>query len=189
VPPRHGFIREKDDIKFLILYVMTYLKEGVTFSDLADMAMCDDAFSYFEFAECAAELVTSEHIRKEIDSGNELYFITEKGQKTAEAFEKRLPSVVREAGQRSALRVIRRNRRNATIVCKDKHRTDGTAAVELAVMDGEVPVFSLEVMVLNEKQASMFKDNFRNHAEQIYDRLVDVLLADYEEDDFPPKNS
>ena len=189
MPPRHGFIREKDDIKFLILYVMTFLEEGVTFADLADMVMCDDAFGYFEYAECANELVESAHIRKETLEKEELYFITDKGRKTAEAFEKRLPSVVREAAQRSAVRVVRRNRRDATIVCRDKQRADGTTAVELAVMDGDVPVFALEVMVLTEKQSLLFRENFKHHAERIYDGILDVLLADYEEDVFPPKES
>jgi len=194
VPPRHGFIREKDDIKFLILYVMTFLQEGVTFADLADMVMCDDAFGYFEFAECAGELVESLHIRKEFGESEELYYITEKGTKTAEAFEKRLPSVVREAAQRSAVRVVRRNRRNATILCRDKQRSDGTDAVELAVMDGDVPVFALELMVLTEKQSELFKENFRNHAEKIYDGILDVLLANYEQEPSfiqkdPQKNS
>ncbi len=176
---RHGFIREKDDVKFLILYVMTFLREGVTFEDLADMVMCDDAFGYFEYAEAANELVDSEHILKTVGTPT-LYTITEKGRKTSEAFEKRLPSVVREAAQRSAVRVVRRIRRNATIVCRDKARDDGSNAVELAVMDGKVPVFAFEIMVLNEKQSELFRDNFQRHAEKIYDRILDVLLDDYD---------
>ena len=189
MPPRRGFIREKDDIKFLILYVMTFLREGVSFADLADMVMCDDAFGYFEYAECANELVESAHIRTEDTTQGVLYYITEKGTKTAEAFEKRLPSVVREAAQRSAVRVVRRNRRDATIVCKDKVRDDGTSAVELAVVDGDVPIFALEVMVLTEKQSELFRENFKLHAEKIYDGILDVLLADYEDSSFPPKES
>ena len=183
---RHGFVRDMDDIKFLILYVMTFLEDGVTFADLADMVMCDGAFGYFEYAQAVHELVESEHIRT--DTPQELYFITQKGRKTAEAFEKRLPGVVRETAQRSAIRVIRRLRRNATIVCKEKTRSDQTQAVELAVMDGEVPVFALELMVLNEKQAQLFQENFKKYAEKIYDGIVDVLLADYSEESFPSKS-
>ena len=186
MPRRHGFIREKDDIKFLILYVMTFLQEGVTFADLADMVMCDDAFGYFEYAECANELINSSHIRKEEAEREELYYITEKGIKTAEAFGNRLPSVVREAAQRSAVRVIRRNRRDATIVCRDKQRSDGTTAVELAVMDEDVPVFALEVMVLTTEQARLFRENFKHNAEKIYDGILSVLLADYDTEPFPP---
>ncbi len=176
---RHGFIREKDDVKFLILYVMTFLSEGVTFEDLADMVLCDDAFGYFEYAEAANELVDSQHILKS-EGSPALYTITEKGRKTSEAFEKRLPSVVREAAQRSAVRVVRRIRRDATIVCRHKARVDGSNAVELAVMDGEVPVFAFEIMVLTEKQSELFRDNFQKHAEKIYDRIIYALLADYE---------
>ncbi len=191
MPPRHGFIRAKDDIKFLILYVMTFLKEGVTFGDLADMAMCDDAFGYFEFVECVRELTESLHIRVEETTPEgkkpvELYYITEKGVKTAEAFSSRLPSFVREAAQRSAIRVVRRNRRDATILTRDKVRKDGTTAVELAVMDEDTPIIAVELTVLNGEQANLFQNNFRRHAEKIYDGILKVLLDDYEKDDFPP---
>ena len=44
-----------------------------------------------------------------------LYAITEKGREATRIFEKQLPYPVREAAQRSALRVVRQIRRDAAI--------------------------------------------------------------------------
>ena len=180
---RVGFIREKDDVKFLILYCMTFLDEPVTMASLADMTMCDSAFGYFEFADAAAELVKSGHIKEE-QRGDEFYYsLTYKGRATSEVFEKELPTPVREAARRSAARVVRALRRDASIVTEIVTRKDGTKAAHMAFMDDDVPVFSFDVMVLDDEQGKQFTRNFRDHAETIYKEVLNVLLADYDEPD------
>ena len=180
---RVGFIREKDDVKFLILYCMTFLDEPVTMASLADMTMCDSAFGYFEFADAAAELVKSGHIKEE-QRGDEFYYsLTYKGRATSEVFEKELPTPVREAARRSAARVVRALRRAASIVTEIVTRKDGTKAAHMAFMDDDVPVFGFDVMVLDDEQGKQFTRNFRDHAETIYKEVLNVLLADYDEPD------
>ena len=180
---RVGFIREKDDVKFLILYCMTFLDEPVTMASLADMTMCDSAFGYFEFADAAAELVKSGHIKEE-QRGDEFYYsLTYKGRATSEVFEKELPTPVREAARRSAARVVRALRRDASIVTEIVTRKDGTKAAHMAFMDDDVPVFGFDVMVLDDEQGKLFTRNFRDHAETIYKEVLNVLLADYDEPD------
>jgi len=180
---RVGYIREKNDIKFLILYVMTHLSEPVTLSSLADMSMVDGGFDYFEFADAVAELVTSGHIRMEELPGECMYTITFKGRTTAEVFEKELPTPVREAAKRSAARVSRAISRDAALKTEIVTRRDGTRGVRLAFMDDDVPVFAFELMVLDDEQANLYIRNFRNHAEDMYSEFLKVLLDDYEEPD------
>ena len=180
---RVGYIREKNDIKFLILYVMTHLSDPVTLSSLADMRMVDGGFDYFEFADAVAELVTSGHIRMEERPGECMYTITFKGRTTAEVFEKELPTPVREAAKRSAARVSRAISRDAALKTEIVTRRDGTRGVRLAFMDDDVPVFAFELMVLDDEHANLYIRNFRNHAEDMYSEFLKVLLDDYEEPD------
>ena len=180
---RVGFIHEKDDVKFLILYCMTFLDEPVTMANLADMTMCDSAFGYFEFADAAAELVKSGHIHEEQRGDDFYYELTFKGRATAEVFQKELPTPVREAARRSAARVVRALRRDASIRPSVVTRQGGTKAARMAFMDDDVPVFGFELMVLDEEQGKLFTRNFRDHAEEIYKEIVSVLLADYDEPD------
>ena len=57
-----GFVQDKLDIKFLILYIAARVIEPVPFSTVLDLAMCDDAIDYFEFSECLKELVDTGHL-------------------------------------------------------------------------------------------------------------------------------
>ena len=61
---RVGFIHDKLDIKFLILYIASRLIEPVGIDVLTDLALCDEGVDYFSFSECLNELVESEHINK-----------------------------------------------------------------------------------------------------------------------------
>lgn len=72
-----GFIHDKLEIKFLILYIAARLIEPVPFDTLLDLTLCDDAIDYFDFSECLADLVKTEHLSLDRHSG--LYAITDKG--------------------------------------------------------------------------------------------------------------
>ena len=60
-----GFIHDKLDIKFLILYLMARVVGPVDFTTLADLTFCDDGVEYFDFAESVAELVSTGHLAVE----------------------------------------------------------------------------------------------------------------------------
>ena len=59
---RYGFIHDKLDIKFLILYLMARVVAPIDFPTLTDLTMCDGGVDYFEFAEAVNELVETGHL-------------------------------------------------------------------------------------------------------------------------------
>ena len=89
---RHGFIHDKLDIKFLILYIMARVASPIDFHALTDLTMCDDGVDYFEFAEAVSELVETGHLTLE----NDLYAITDKGRSNGAACESSLPYTVKQ---------------------------------------------------------------------------------------------
>ena len=62
---RTGFIHDKLDIKFLILYLMARVASPVDFATLADLTFCDDGVESFDFAASVAELVETGHLQLE----------------------------------------------------------------------------------------------------------------------------
>ena len=83
---RYGFIHDKLDIKFLILYLMARVVAPIDFPTLTDLTMCDGGVDYFEFAEAVNELVETGHLVLEDDR----YAITEKGRRDGAACESSL---------------------------------------------------------------------------------------------------
>ena len=75
---RYGFIHDKLEIKFLVLYIMSRAAAPLDFSTLTDLTLIDEGVDYFDFAEAVAELVESGHLELNEDGR---YVITEKGKK------------------------------------------------------------------------------------------------------------
>ena len=88
-----GYIRDKLDVKYLILFVMSCLDIQVTFDDVAEMAMIDNAMTYFDVSDAFYEMVESGHVAAD---GN-YYSITERGRQVLTGYERRLPASVRRA--------------------------------------------------------------------------------------------
>ena len=59
-----GFIQDKLEIKFLILYIAARVTEPLTPEDMQDLTMCDDGIDYFDYAECLNDLVKTEHLHQ-----------------------------------------------------------------------------------------------------------------------------
>ena len=174
---RYGFIHSKEDIKFLILFAMDLLPFPVSFSTVVDLTTwCDEGFGYFELSEAFYELVPTGHVEESRRDGEPEYSITDKGREAIRVFEKQLPYPVREAAQRSALRVVRQIRRDAAIHTSVTEH----AANDLTVRMEMEQVFAVEMDVVSRAQASMLEHTFKANAEAIYQTLLSAMTADYE---------
>ena len=119
---RLGFIHDKLDIKFLILYLMARVAAPVDFTTLAELSFCDEGVSYFEFAESLAELVKTEHLCLE----EERYSITEKGRRNGSVCESNLAYSVRRKCEANLARVNTVLRRDAQVRTESEEGEDGS---------------------------------------------------------------
>ena len=173
---RYGFIHTKEDIKFLVLFAMDLLPFPVSFSTIVDLTTwCDEGFGYFELSEAFYEMVPTGHIEEIPDEGETLYAITEKGREATRIFEKQLPYPVREAAQRSALRVVRQIRRDAGIhtAVTEPGPNDLTVRMEME------QVFAVEMNVVSHGQAAMLERTFKENAEAVYQTLLTAMTKNY----------
>ena len=174
-----GYLRDKSDIKYFILFAMSYLPFPVSEPDLLDICLIDDAFGYFEFSEAFAELRQTGHVRQmEDEQGKTLYDITPVGREAAKIFEGDLRMSVRDKAQAAVIRVVRKIRRDASIITTDTPNGDGTYQVHLAINDKDAQVLALDVMVLNSRQCALLEENFRKDAETIYSEILKILLSE-----------
>ncbi len=175
---RYGFIRTKDDIKFLVLYALGFLTEPISFDAVVDICTwCDDGFGYFELSDAFSDLVRTGHLLESEGEGGPVYAITQRGREASDLFEKKLPFTVREAAQKSALRVVRRQRRDAAVRTEVRELDENDLVVTLKMED----VFSVEMHVVSRAQASLLERNFKANAEKMYQTLLNALIEDYAE--------
>lgn len=171
---RYGFIRTKDEIKFLILYSLNFITFPINYDKILDICTwCDDGFDYFQFNEAFLELIESNHLDKNSD---ETFLITEKGINTAKAFENKLPVSVKELANISALRVKKEILREACIETSTVKKNEHDYIVTMKMED----IFSIDFMVVSQTQANLLERQFKKNAEKIYNDVLNSLTKEYE---------
>ena len=158
-----GFIHDKLDIKFLILYLMARVAGPVDFTTLADLTFCDDGVEYFDFAESVAELV---------------YTITDKGRRNGEICESSLAFSVRKKCDRNLAKVNAVLRRNAQVRSELLPREDGGVTLRLILDDDKGNLMTLDLLAVSEDQANQLADQFRLHPEALYENILQTLLGE-----------
>lgn len=171
---RFGFIHDKLDIKFLILYLMARVAAPIDFDMLTDLTMCDDGVDYFQYAEAVSELTDTAHISNE--DGH--YSITDKGRRNGGICESSLPYSVRVKCDRNLAKLNASLRRNSQVCADILPRPDGSFTLRLSLDDDDGNLFTLELLTASETQAGHLAERFRTHPEQVYNGVIDVLLSE-----------
>ena len=170
----HGFIHDKLEIKFLILYIAARVVEPVPFDTMLDLTLCDDAIDYFDFSDCLADLVRTEHLTLSQDG---LYAITEKGLKNSQICETSLPCSVRLRCDNNLADCTRKLRRQSQARASTVRRENGTFTVTLSLSDDMGSVMDLDLMVIREDMARQLEKRFLDAPERMYSEIMRVLLS------------
>ena len=176
--PRYGFIHEKIDMKILILYLAGCVALPIDNTRFAEITTeCDGGISYFDFAECVSELVSTGHLALD-DRG---YSITDKGERICRMSSAGLPYSVRMRADKLAAKTREALRRNALIRTSHVAKTRGGSTVKLSMSDGMGELIKLEILAANEDQSVKMEDHFRKSAEDYYMRFAQMLLDGLDE--------
>ena len=169
-----GFIRDKLEIKFLILYIAARVSEPLPLEGMQELTMCDDGIDYFAFSECLADLVKTEHLRLTDDG---CYAITPKGLRNSEICESSLPYSVRIRTDKNVAAYNKKLLRRSQVRARVTPRENGTFTVELSFHDDVDELMQLLVMVATEAMAKDLAARFEKNPEQIYTQLMSVLYG------------
>jgi hypothetical protein len=188
-------LKEKNDIKIFILYLMKNIGYPLDFNTISDMAVQDEFVNYFDFAECFAELLdagTIEQIRigDEImtepnigkngrpEKKNELYRVTENGVQIVETLQSSLLNVIKEKSLKSAMRMLSFRLRGSEIKCTGDVRQDGRYNLDCEILENRIPIMKLELVVDSRQQMERLAYNFNERPEVIYRGIISLLTGD-----------
>lgn len=172
--PQVGFIRSKNEIKYLILFIAERLIAPVSFETMQELTMCDPAIDFFEFSECLNYLVQTGHMSC---SKDERYAITDKGVENGRACAEEIPYSVRLNAEKLAEAKNRQIKRERQVQSRVTPRANGTKSVELRFNDEQgVPLWRMELVVPDDQNANDLVERFQEHPEKMYSELIRLLF-------------
>lgn len=179
-----GFIRDKLEIKFLILYIAARVIEPIPFDTMLDLTMCDDGVGYFDFSECMRDLVETGHLTLSADG---LYAITEKGMRNSQICETSLPYSVRLRCDKNLTAWNRKLQRKNQVKTSVEQRPNGTYTVQMTLDDDMGTVMDLKLMAVRQDLAKLLADRFQKEPEKMYNQIMDLLLNEPEDESESPR--
>ncbi len=172
-------LKEKNDIKIFILYLMRNIGYPLDFSNITDIVLQDEIVKYFDFAECFSELLETGNIAEERSEGGEtLYSITEQGKHVADSLQSDLFMMIRERSLKSALRLLSFKKRGSFIKCKSKPLDDGSFLLCCQIVESKEEVLNITLKVDNKKQLDRMTHNFEQRPEAVYKGLMTLLTGE-----------
>ena len=166
-----GFIHGELDTKILILYVLRRLPRPVDAQTLAELCSFDNGVSWFDYADCLAGLVDTQHVEA---LPGERYIITDKGRVNGEAAETSIPYSVRIKANRLLEPVAEKMRRDAMIDTGHENAPGGIIT-RRSLSDGKGEIISMRLLVPDEDTSEGIEEFFRTDAEGIYQQIIEIL--------------
>ncbi len=170
----HGFIRDKLDVKVLILVVTARAEYPLDQAALYDLCLQDDAMSYFDFVQALPELVASNHLTVDADN---CYTITQTGRDHEEVMADHIAISVRERAI-AAVAAYHEKRRRSDLIKAEILPTDrGEFLIRMQLNYEQGQLMSLELTAPTEKQARGMQKAFQNHAEDVYRSVLTQMIG------------
>ncbi len=171
-----GGLRERNEIKLLVCYILKSLKKSLTRTQINEMLSEYSVANYFEVNGAVSDLIAGGQVISEISDGDELITLTPKAELDVGAIEGTLPRSVREKSVAAALKILSRER-----VIKESNvdiiPLDHGFHVKFTVMDMETELLKITVYVPDESQVETVKKNFFNNAVSIYSDIISSLTT------------
>ena len=181
-------LKEKNDIKIFILYLLKNINYPLDFNTISDIVVQDEFVSYFDFAECFAELLDDELVELvhpedpdivPIGVGNCEYFrMAEKGTIIVEQLHSNLLKVIKEKSLKSAMRLLSFKQRGAEVRCSHAQREDGKYDLHCEIIENRQAMMKIDLVVESLELLEQMEANFNEKPEIAYRGVISLLAGD-----------
>jgi len=171
-----GGLRNRDDIRLLICYLLKTVDKPIEKSQLNDSLLANGIANYFEINQALAELLSNASINMQIVDGEECYVALERGREIADSLSSSLPRTVRESAVNSIIEsmTLKQSERENEV---DIQPTADGYTVTLKLKSVGTELMSLQLYTVDLSQAQELKKNFLKDPVKLYSSIITGLTV------------
>ncbi|MDD6798838.1 MAG: DUF4364 family protein [Firmicutes bacterium] len=171
-------LRDKNDIKLFILYLMRHVGYPLNFQEVSDIVIQDGIVGYFNFQECFAELLDAGTVEELKIDGEPYYSITPRGIHVADNLDSPSLNLIKERSLKSALRIISFKRRGDEIRCTYEELPGDRYIVNCIVIENREELLNVKLLLESKLQLEKIRINFNDKPEIIYRGILSLLSGE-----------
>lgn len=169
-----GGLRNMLEIKILVCYMLSRVKEPMTRKQLCDCLQETGLVNFFDLNEAIDDLLKQKMIQEEEYLNETCLTATEAGKSNAETLETTLTNTLRERSVNSALKMLARAKAERETDVKIAKTETGYNVTFIIDGLGE-NLLTLSLYAADILQAEQLKENFLNNPSEVYSKIVDLL--------------
>lgn len=167
-----GMLTNITDVKIIICYLLKTIGEPMDKEKIIEMVFANDIATYFDVRSAVIELIESGNITEDKEG---YLSVTQTGINTADELESALPLTTRSKIIREGVKInnlakrAKGNRANVEV-------TPEGIFVKCELLDGENDVMTFKMLVADEMQAQLIKEQFMENPAAVYQKFINSLL-------------
>ena len=174
-------LKDKNDIKIFILYLMRHVGRPLDFVSINDIVVQDGYVGYFDFVECFAELLEAGNIEEmagEGKEGDEIYRVTEQGAYVVDTLDSRIINNIKEKSLKSALRFLSFKERGAKVKFDFGTLKNGRFEADCVISEKDEEIMHVTLTLESANQLEKIRHNFNDKPEVVYRGILAVLTGE-----------
>ena len=167
--------------KVLILYILNNIKDGITNNDLYKIVLDVIDMNYFYFQQFLLDLIENNYVVQYQSEDLTLYQITDAGKQTLELTKDILPGIMKLQVDMKLKDAMDEVSNENSITAEYIPKNENYYNITCKIVEKNETIFEIKTFAGSREQAKHIVDNWKLHAAQIYPKLVEPLMADYDE--------
>ena len=161
--------------KVLILYTLNKINRDYTDNDLFKIILAVNDINYFYFRDILMDLVSSKLVATYTKENQTFYEITTEGKNSLELTIDVLPGILKlkadNVFKNEIVKIVNEDSISAEYIPEDEKNY----TVKCKIIENNKKIFEIQTFAGSNEQAKKIADNWREHAKEIYPKIMDLL--------------
>ncbi len=172
----HGGLRNKNEIKILVCYLLSRIKEPIFKHQLADSLTSIGLVNYFEINEAVDSLLSTGAIEYFLEDEIPHLSITDIGCDIASTLEKSLTTTVKEKAVNAALNLLSRTRKEKENKIEIKEKENGYF-ITFTMFGFSEEILKITLFAADLMQVKMLEEGFLHDPVEFYSKTIEHLIS------------
>lgn len=162
--------------KVLILYILNKLLDGIKSDNLYKIISSANNINYFYFQELLTDLINTSLVGSFTKDEDTFIKITSEGQNALSLTKSLLPGILKLKADNVFKKEVSIIAEESSIVTEYIPKNENSYTVKCKIIEKNETIFEVSTFAGSRERAKQISDNWKNNAEIIYPKIIDLLL-------------
>ena len=163
--------------KVLILYILILINGDITEDGLFNIITSINNINYFFFKQILTDLIDSKLVGIYTKEDEQVLKITSEGKNAYILTKDVMPGILKLKADSIFKQAFSNIEEEASVIAEYTHKNENDYTVKLKIVENNETIFEVKTFAGSRDMAKKLVDNWNKNANNIYPKILDILLA------------